>query len=166
MLGSLLRDEGFHFCQLGTFIERADNTARILDVKYNVLLPAYEAMGGERDLHQWDTILRSLSAVAAYRYFYRDRIRPRNLAEFLILRPEMPRSLRFCTDFIAPSLASLTTMTGDGAEGLELAESLAADLRTVELDTILRGGLREFLGDFLARNAAIALATATAYHFD
>ncbi|MCC6720198.1 MAG: alpha-E domain-containing protein [Acetobacteraceae bacterium] len=166
MLGSLLRDEGFHFCQLGTFIERADNTARILEVKYNVLLPAYEAMGGERDLHQWDTILRSLSAVSAYRYFYRDRIRPRTLAEFLMLRPEMPRSLRFCCDFIAPSLASLATMTGGGTQSLPVGEALASDMRVADLDDILRGGLREYLGEFLNRNAAVAQATAADYHFD
>ena len=166
MLGSLLRDEGFHFCQLGTFIERADNTARILDVKYNVLLPVNEALAGERNQHQWDTILRSVSAVGAYRYFYRDRLRPRQVAEFLMLRPEMPRSLRFCCDFIAPSLATLAGRTGGGAESLALGEALAADLRTADLDAILRLGLREFLQDFLHRNAAISLAVAADYHFD
>lgn len=166
MLGSLLRDEGFHFCQLGTFTERADNTARILDVKYNVLLPVNETLAGERNQHQWDTILRSVSAVGAYRYFYRDRLRPRQVAEFLMLRPEMPRSLRFCCDFIAPSLASLAEMTGGGAESLPLGTALAAELRTADLDAILRGGLHEFLQDFLRRNAAISLAVAADYHFD
>ncbi len=166
MLGSLLRDEGFHFCQLGTFIERADNTARILDVKYNVLLPVNEALAGERNQHQWDTILRSVSAVGAYRYFYRDRLRPRQVAEFLMLRPEMPRSLRFCCDFIAPSLATLAGRTGGGADSLALGEALATDLRTADLDVILRQGLREFLQDFLHRNAAISLAVAADYHFD
>lgn len=166
MLGSLLRDEGFHFCQLGTFAERADNTARILDVKYNVLLPANAALGGERNQHQWDTILRSVSAVGAYRYFYRDRLRPRQVAEFLMLRPELPRSLRFCSDFMAPALASLAAMTGGGTSSFALGEALAADMRAADLDTIMRGGLHEFLGDFLARNAAIALAAASDYHFD
>ena len=166
MLASLLRDEGFHFSQLNTFVERADNTARILDVKYNVLLLANEALGGERNQHQWDTILRSVSAVGTYRYFYRDRLRPRQVAEFLILRPEMPRSLRFCSDFMAPALASLAVMTGGGATSVALGEALAADMRGAELDTIIRGGLREFLGDFLARNGAIVRATASDYHFD
>jgi len=166
MLGSLLRDEGFHFAQLGTFIERADNTARILDVKYSVLLPANEAIGGERNMHQWETILRSVSAHGAYRYFYRQRFRARNVAEFLLLRPEMPRSLRFCTDFIAPSLAALAGSTGGGAESLALAEALAADMRGADLDRILRGGLHEFLLDFLSRNGAIAFALAAEYHFD
>jgi uncharacterized alpha-E superfamily protein len=166
MLGSMLRDEGFHFCQLGTFVERGDNTARILDVKYTVLLPVNETLAGERNQHQWDTLLRSVSAVGAYRYFYRDRLRPRQVAEFLILRPEMPRSLRFCCDFIAPSLATLAAMTGGGAASLAAGEGLAAELREVSLDTILRGGLHEFLQHFLHRNGAIAVATAADYHFD
>ena len=166
MLGSLLRDEGFHFCQLGTFIERADNTARILDVKYNVLLPVNEALAGERNQHQWDTILRSVSAVGAYRYFYRDRLRPRQVAEFLMLRPEMPRSLRFCCDFTAPSLASLAEMTGGGGQSLALGSALAAELRGADLDAILRVGLHEFLLEFLRRNAAISVAVAADYHFD
>lgn len=166
MLGSLLRDEGFHFLQLGTFVERADNTARILDVKYSVLLPANEAIGGERNLHQWETILRSVAAMGAYRYFYRQRFRGRTVAEFLMLRPEMPRSLRFCCDFIQPSLASLAAMTGGGAESLALAEGLAAEVREADLDRVLRQGLHEFLLDFLARNGAIAMAVAADYHFD
>lgn len=166
MLGSLLRDEGFHFAQLGTFVERADNTARIVDLKYSVLLPANEAMGGERFLHQWETILRSVAAVGAYRYFYRERFRPRNVAEFLILRPEMPRSLRFCCDFIAPSVAALAAMTGGGAQSAALAEALVTDLRAASLDAMLRDGLHEFLVDFLARNAGVAAAVASDYHFD
>ena len=166
MIGSLLRDEGFHFSQLGTFVERADNTARILDVKYSVLLPANAAMGGERNLHQWETILRSVAAHSAYRYYYRDRYRPWNVADFLILRPEMPRSLRFCYDFAAAALAALAAMTGGGAASQTLADALARDLAVGDLDTIIRDGLHEFLTDFLARNAAIARAAAADYHFD
>ena len=131
-----------------------------------VLLPVNEALGGERNQHQWDTILRSVSAVGAYRYFYRDRLRPRQVAEFLILRPEMPRSLRFCCDFIAPSLGSLAEITGGGASSLALGGALAAELRGTDLDAILRHGLREFLQEFLRRNAAISLAVAADYHFD
>lgn len=166
MIGSLLRDEGFHFSQLGTFIERADNTARIIDVKYNVLLPANQAMAGERNLHQLETILRSVAAHSSYRHFYRDGYIPRNVADFLIMRPEMPRSLRFCHDFVAPSAAALAAMTGGGAASLALTEALSADIARRDLDAIIRDGLHEFLVDFLARNAAIALAVAGDYHFD
>ncbi len=166
MLGSLLRDEGFHFCQLGTFTERADDTARILAAKCNVLLPANEALGGERNQHQWDTILRLVAAAGAYRYFYRDRLRPRQVAEFLMLRPEMPRSLRFCSDFIAPALGALAAMTGGGASSVPLGEALAADMRQADLDTILRGGLHAFLIEFLARNDVIARAVGSDYYFD
>lgn len=166
MIGSLLRDEGFHFSQLGTFIERADNTARILEAKYNVLLAANEAVGGDRNQHQWETILRSVSAQGAYRYFYRDRFRPRAIAEFLIMRPEMPRSLRFCHDLIAPSLAALAASTGGGATSLALGRAVAQDLAATDLDAIMRGGLHRFLTQFLASNAAIAAAAARDYHFD
>jgi len=166
MIGSLLRDEGYHFSQLGTFIERADNTARILDVKYNVLLPTNEAVGGERNLHQWETILRSVAAHSSYRHFYRDRYRPWNVADFLIMRPEMPRSLRFCTDWVTRTMTALATMTGGGANGKALAEALAGDVTGADLDSIFRRGLHEFLADFLVRNAAIAVAAASDYHFD
>ncbi len=91
------------FSQLGTFIERADNTARILDVKYYILLPQPSDVGSELDMQQWATVLRSVSAHRAYRWFYHDsRYRPWLVAEFLILREEMPRSLIFCYQWINP----------------------------------------------------------------
>jgi len=131
-----------------------------------VLLPVNEALAGERNQHQWDTILRSVSAVGAYRYFYCDRLRPRQVPEFLMLRPKMPRSLRFCCDLVAPSLATLAGRTGGGGESLAPGEALAADLRDADLDAIARQGLHEFLQDFLRRNSAISLAVAADYHFD
>jgi len=123
-------------------------------------------MGGERNQHQWDTILRSVSAVGAYRDSHRDRLRPRQVAEFLIPRLEMPQSLRFCCDFIAPSLSTLAAMTGGGAGSLPLGEARAAEMRGADLDVILHGGLHEFLQEFLRRNGSIAMATAADYHFD
>jgi len=94
LLGTILRDDTFYFSQLGAFVERADNTARILDVKYFLLLPSHHAIGGEMDTYQWETILRSVSAHRSYWHVYQERYRPWNIADFLILRPEMPRSLR------------------------------------------------------------------------
>jgi uncharacterized alpha-E superfamily protein len=81
--GTLLHDGGYRFLQLGNFIERADNTARILDTRYSVLLPTTEAAGGERGMHQWETMLRSVSAHRSYRHIYKDRYRPGLVAEFL-----------------------------------------------------------------------------------
>ncbi len=166
LLGTLLRDEGYHFCQLGAFIERSDNTTRILDVKYNVLLPTNEAAGGERSIHQWETILRSVSAHRSYRYVYKDRYRPSNVADFLILRPEMPRSLRFCQDWMDRSLIALSEMTGGGATCLALSRETSAKLRACGVPAIFRMGLHEFLTEFLNRTASTADALAADYYFN
>ena len=90
---TMLRNDAYYFTRLGTFIERADNTARILDVKYHVLLPQHEGVGGALDYYQWQAILRSVSALRSYHWVYQERLKPWLVAEFLILRPEMPRSL-------------------------------------------------------------------------
>jgi len=166
LLGTLLRDEGFHFCQLGAFIERSDNTARILDVKYNVLLPTNEAAGGERSIHQWETILRSVSAHRSYRHVYRDRYRPSNVADFLILRPEMPRSLRFCQDSVDRSLIALSELTGGGGPSLALSSETSEKLRSCGVPAIFRMGLHEFLTEFLNRTASTADALAADYYFN
>ena len=94
LLNTLLRRDNYYFSQIGGFIERADNTARILDVKYYLLLPTNQPVGGDVDTYQWETILRSVSAHRSYRHVFHAQYQPRNVAEFLILRPEMPRSLR------------------------------------------------------------------------
>src|SRR5690348_691904 len=90
---TMLRNDAYFFTRLGTFVERADNTARILDVKYHVLLPQEEEVGGTLDYYQWQAILRSVSALRGYHWVYQDRLKPWLVAELLILRPEMPRSL-------------------------------------------------------------------------
>lgn len=164
--GTLLRDEGFHFIELGTFVERSDNTARILDVKYSVLLPTNEAAGGERGIHQWETILRSVSAHRSYRHVYKDRYRPANVADFLIMRPEMPRSLRFCQDRIERALVSLAAMTGGGEASLALSRETGEKLRSNTMKAIFRIGLHEFLTEFLIRTAEVADTAATDYHFN
>ena len=166
VMGTLLRDEGYHFIQLGTFVERSDNTARILDAKYSVLLPTTEAGDGERAMHQWETILRSVSAHRSYRYVYKNRYRAGNVADFLILRPEMPRSLRFCHDFIERSLANLAEMTGGGEASLALSREAGTKLRNSAIPTIFRMGLHEFLTEFLHRTAGIADTMAIDYHFN
>src|SRR5690606_21639019 len=94
--GTLRRDDAYDFTRLGTHIERADNTARILDVKYHVLLPSVRDVGGAVDYYQWSAVLRSLSAFEAYRTVYKDAITPMRVAELMILRDDIPRSLAFC----------------------------------------------------------------------
>src|SRR6185369_8511626 len=90
---TMLRNDAYYFTQLGTYVERADNTARILDVKYHVLLPSTEHVGGVLDYYQWQSILRAVSAVRSYHWIFHDQLHPWQVAELLILRPEMPRSL-------------------------------------------------------------------------
>lgn len=164
--GTLLRDEGYHFIETGTFVERSDNTARILDVKYNVLLPTTGTAGDERGMHQWETILRSASAHRSYRHVYKARYRPANVLDFLILRPEMPRSLRFCQDRIEWSAAALAAATSGGAASLALARESGLKLRESAIDRIFQVGLHEYLTEFLTRTADFADTLAGDFHFN
>jgi uncharacterized alpha-E superfamily protein len=166
MIGSLLRDEGYHFSQLGTFVERGDNTARILDLKYTILLPSNEAVGGDRNLYQWEMILRSVGAHRAYRHFYKDSYRPSAVAEFLMLRPEMPRSLLFCAEWLTGSVRALHDRTGGGTTSLELAEVGTAELAGATMPAVFRAGLHEFLSAYLARQIALADSIAAEFHFN
>ena len=104
---TMLRNDAHWFSRLGLYVERADTTARILDVKYNVLLPDTEAVGGSLDYFQWTAILRAVSALTAYNWVYKDAIKPWLIADLLILRPEMPRSLRSCYDDIVRLLDNI-----------------------------------------------------------
>ena len=152
-LGTLLQDDGFHFMRLGFFIERGDNTARILDVKYHVLLPSAEEVGGAVDYFQWGALLRSVSSFTAYRRVYRDQIEPARIAELLILSPDLPRSLRFCYDSVVDALDILA-----GPRRLEcrrVAAELHADLKFGRIQAIFRHGLHEFLQDFIRRNNGV-----------
>ena len=110
LLSTILRDDGYAFSQIGNFVERADNTARILDMKYYVLLPRTDLIGGDVDIQQWTMILRAASAHRTYRHVYHDRYRAWNIADYLILRPEMPRSLRFCYDWLRPRSRALPAL--------------------------------------------------------
>jgi uncharacterized alpha-E superfamily protein len=165
LLGTLLRDEGYHFSQAGAFIERADNTARILDVKYYVLLPSNEAVGGDLDALQWETILRSVSAHRSYRHVYKDRYRPWNVAEFLILSPEMPRSLRFSCEWVNRATKGLTGATAAGHASDALAGGVLDTLKSSDMDTIFRDGLHEFLSEFLIRNNTVSSSIASDFNF-
>ena len=105
---TMLRNDSYYFSRLGFQIERVDNTARILDVKYHVLLPDSEPIGGGLDYFQWAAVLRSVSAVTSYQWVYRDSVKPWLVADFLILREEMPRSLACCSGNIMRYLDELS----------------------------------------------------------
>ncbi len=161
--GTMMRNDAYWFARLGTFIERADNTARILDVKYNVLLPRYESVGGTMDYYQWTAILRSVSASRAYHWVYRDRVKPWLIAELLILRPEMPRSLITCMREIVQYLDLLAIAYGERGECHHVASSIYAKLADSTTDEVFGQGLHEFLTEFIDQNTALAGKIARQY---
>ncbi|HVY50808.1 MAG TPA: alpha-E domain-containing protein [Devosia sp.] len=165
LLSTFLRDEGYAFSQIGNFVERADNTARILDMKYYVLLPRSDLIGGGVDIQQWTLILRAASAHRSYRHVYHDRYRAWNIADYLILRPEMPRSLYFCLGWINRTLDMLEAIYGGRSEGHAAAAEVTAMLEGNSMDRIFAAGLHEFLNDFIARNNRITEAVARSYNF-
>ena len=155
VFGTMLHDDAFRFIRLGTFIERADNTARILDVKYHVLLPHGEEVGGLIDYYQWGALLRSVGAFRAYRNVYRDTVYPWRIAELLILREDMPRSLHHCYHNLIGTLDELA-----GKKELEcrnLAGQTYARLKYGRIGRIFRSGLHEFLTSFIDSNNTLGV---------
>lgn len=146
-VGTLLQDEAFHFIRLGTLLERADNTARILDVKYHVLSPLGDE--GATDFYQWGALLRSVSAFEVYRKSYRDVITPERVAELLILCKDMPRSLLFCMYGVARNLDLVANRHSD--ETGRQAGLLHSQLKYGRIEDILEQGLHEYLTDFMDR---------------
>lgn len=152
---TMLRDESYAFLDLGLALERADNTARLLDSKYHVLLPHDENVGGSVDYYQWGALLRSVSAFRAYHRIYSDIIRPVRVAELLLLRRDMPRSLNSCFERITRSLDGLCR--DRPRECQRIAGEMHARLRFGRIDEIFQRGLHEFLTEFLERNAELGL---------
>ena len=146
-LGTLLQDEAYNFIRLGTLLERADNTARILDVKYHGLDPQGEEVA--TDFYQWGALLRSVSGFEVYRKVYRDVITPERVAELLILNEDMPRSLQFCMKGVLKNLNLIANR--QSAETQRQAGLLEAQLRYGRLEDILAQGLHEWLTDFMDR---------------
>ena len=163
--GSMLRDQGFHFARAGTFIERADNIARILDIKYYLLLPSLSYVGSSLDTGQWDTVLRSVSGDRAYRWLNAGQIDARGIVEFLVLDGRFPRSLAYSHSALREHLAQLARI--HGSEGRCSALMRESDTRLTEttIDEVFDQGLHEFLNGFLQDNAAIAHAIAEDYRF-
>jgi uncharacterized alpha-E superfamily protein len=166
LLNTILRNDTFYFSQLGTFLERADNTARILDVKYYVLLPSTNMIGSGVDNAQWEAILRSVSAHRSYRWVYKDSYRSWRIADYLILNRAMPRSLRACYGEIDTALDGLAKLYGEGKPCLETAKSTIGLLDRGDIETIFQSGLHEFVIEFIARNHRVTQEVSEAYHFN
>ena len=152
-VGTMLMDEALQFMRLGTFLERGDNTARLVDVKFHALQNDFwgsaTSKDQEYDFYHWSAILRSVSGFEIYRKVYRDVIKPERVAELLILRADMPRSLHACLNEVVHNLASVAN--DQSVDTARKAGKLLAELRYSSIDEILATGLHTFLTQFLDR---------------
>jgi uncharacterized alpha-E superfamily protein len=166
MLNTILRSETYYFSQIGTFLERADNTSRILDVKYFVLLPEVEMVGSSVDNVQWGAILRSVSAHRSYRWVYKQNYKPWGIAEYLIFNSAMPRSLRACYDMMNASFVGLAQRSGTRQKCHDTADETRRFLMDGDINAVFQSGLHEFLVEFIGNNHRLGLEVAEAYHFN
>ncbi|XWN29230.1 MAG: alpha-E domain-containing protein [Devosia sp.] len=160
---TMLRTDAHAFFRLGTFIERGDATARILDVKFHVLLPEGDTVGGGLDYFQWSSILRAASALTAYQWVFRDALRPWRVAELLILRNELPRSIANCANNTMRFLDQLTADYGRQGPAQRAARAYNAELVNTSVDAIYREGLHEFLLRVVEKNNALGIAIENQY---
>jgi len=163
--GTMLRNDIYNFARLGTFVERADNTARILDVKYYVLLPSASYIGSSLDNVQWESILRSVSAQRAYRWLNHGDNSPVWIADFLIRDRRLPRSLAFCYAEIVANLKRLEKDYDMRHHCHGVSESILQQLENNSIESIFDAGLHEFLLDFIRRNAELGGQIEQDYRF-
>jgi uncharacterized alpha-E superfamily protein len=163
--GTMLRNEVFNFSRIGTFIERADNTARILDIKYYVLLPSLAWVGSHVDNAQWDTLLRSVAGDRAYRWLNKGTMDAKGIAQFLILDGKFPRSLIFAYNKIMSNMSGLAREYGHEAPSHELVRNGCARLHQANIDQIFESGLHEFLRSFISDTVEIGNAISADFKF-
>ncbi len=160
---TMLRNDAYYFLRLGTMVERADNTARLLDVKYHLLLPDREPVGGGLDYFQWSTLLREVSALTAYRWVYREEVRPWLVADLLLLNRQLPRSVASCYEVIVSNLDALAADYGRSGSSQRQAAATHRRIRTARMEEVFASGLHEFIGELLADNARLGGAIAEQY---
>ncbi|WP_227270107.1 alpha-E domain-containing protein [Roseobacter weihaiensis] len=164
--GTMLRNDIYDFCRLGTFIERMDSTARIIDVKYHALLPATSFVGSRMDNVQWEMVLRSVSAHASFRWALDGEYNAPNIAQFLILDRRLPRSLAFCASQLVDNLNYLAEDYGTRPESLAMAEALNVRLKNRDIGTIFEEGLHEFLQSVIGDGRALGFQIEQDYRFN
>lgn len=162
---TMLRDDAYWFLQLGSAVERADNTARLLDVKYHLLLPRDEPVGGSLDYFQWSTILRTVSALTAYRWVYREAVKPWLVADLLIFNDRMPRSLACCYDTIVELLDYLGSGSGRRGPAHRQASQVQLLLHEGDIKAVFASGLHEFIERFIIDNNRLGGAIAEQFAF-
>ncbi|WP_374292852.1 alpha-E domain-containing protein [Paenirhodobacter enshiensis] len=146
---TLLRNDGYDFLNLGFALERADNTARLIDVKYYVLLPAVDFVGTGLDNYQWQVLLRALSAHRAFHWAYGGEITAAKIADFLILNRQSPRALIAAITAASDSLEALAEAYGKSGPAQMRARALVAELAELRAEEIFEEGLHEFLTRFI-----------------
>jgi uncharacterized alpha-E superfamily protein len=160
---TMLRNDAYWFSRLGLYQERADNTARILDVKFHLLLPTNERVGGPLDYFQWAAILRSVSALTAYHWVYKESVKPWLIADLLILKDEMPRSLASCSSNLVQNLDNIAQAYGRQGPAQRQARSVRTKLQNSSMEEIFQQGLHEFIGDFISANNRLGTAITEQY---
>jgi uncharacterized alpha-E superfamily protein len=160
---TMLRNDAYYFTRLGVYLERADNTARILDVKYHMLLPADEPVGGSLDYFQWAAILRTVSALTAYHWVYKENLKPWLVADLLILNEQMPRSLASCYENLVRFFDAIAHAYGRQGPAQRKARAVRTRLQNSRMNEIFQTGLHEFIGGFIADNNALGAAVAEQY---
>ncbi|MDO9414923.1 alpha-E domain-containing protein [Pararhizobium sp.] len=163
--GTMLRDDIYNFSRIGTFIERADNTARILDVKYYVLLPAAAQVGSSIDNLQWESILRSVSANRSYGWVYDGEYNASNIADFLLLNVRMPRSLAYCYEKINSNLGYLASEYGESHDAQKTADAILTSLKGKTIRAVMDHGLHEYIEDFINQNNRLGQEISDGYRF-
>ncbi|PHR21303.1 MAG: hypothetical protein COA41_03165 [Sphingopyxis sp.] len=164
-LGTMLRNDGFNFLRIGSFLERADSTARILDVKYYLLLPSVALIGSSVDNVQWETILRSVSAHRSFRWLNGTDISAQAVADYLILHKQMPRSLTFCYSKIRDNLHYIDDNYGRKSRSGELADEICNDILSRPIEAIFEHGLHEYISEFIIANNGLAAQIETDFNF-
>ena len=164
--GTMLRNDIYDFCRLGTFVERMDSTARILDVKYYALLPASSFVGSKLDNVQWETILRSVSAHRSFRWAVDEDFTAPAIANFLILDARMPRSLMFCAGKLVDNLEYLSREDEAPKPSFEMSKELYRKLKSRDIAAIFDEGLHEFLTAFINENAQLGMQIEQDYRFN
>jgi len=163
--GTFFRDQGWYFYQLGRYIERADQTTRLLDIKYHLLLPSVSDVGSATDVSQWDALLRSAAGYHAYRRLHADATTPARVAGFLLLNPAFPRSVHHCMREVGRLLGEVKSRYAlrHGNDAAEELDRLQAVLGTLDISAILGGGLHEFLDSIQGQLIAITRELSIAF---
>jgi len=157
---TLTHGEGWNFLQFGKFLERTDSVSRILDLKYHILLPSGEKVGGNVDALQWIAVLKSCSAFEAYRKLHTGNVTPASVAEFIILHDSFPRSIRFCVSGLVQALHALSgcDLAHFSNEAERLAGRLCMDLNYVTINDIFQTGMHQYLDRIQLRLIEISSA--------